>query len=285
VQQAAKIFQDGIASDIIKIGNLVTNKERFVKRRQRLVGPSGQTLKAIELLTGCYVLVQGNTVSAMGSYQGLKQVRKVVEDCMHNIHPVYNIKALMIKRELQKDPEMAHENWDRFLPKFKAQRPVGVKRKKKRPIEPKKKRALFPPPQTPRKVDLEMETGEYFMKETERKKIKAKAKADQQDQRMAVRTAEKEARYVAPKETKKRAAISAEKATGGPVKDREEKRDLQAAVAKLKARALKPASTAPKASKAQDFILQGGKRPREEANDVEKVEQRPQKRRRAADDD
>merc|ERR1712136_352817 len=123
---------------------------------------------AIELLSQCCVLVQGQTVSVMGSIKGIKQVRRIIEDCFNNIHPIYHIKELMIRRELEKDPELKNENWERFLPSFKKR---NVQRKKLK-VKKKKNRDVFPPLPVPRKEDLQMETGEYFLNEQERLKKK-----------------------------------------------------------------------------------------------------------------
>ncbi|KAJ3032598.1 ribosomal RNA assembly protein krr1 [Rhizophlyctis rosea] len=196
-QQASKVLEDGVACDIIKIGNILRNKERFVKRRQRLIGPNGNTLKAIELLTKCYVMVQGNTVSAMGPHKGLKEVRRIVIDCMKNIHPIYHIKELMIKRELAKDEKLKTESWDRFLPHFKRK---NVKLPKK-PKAPKKERALFPPAQTPRKVDLQIESGEYFLSQTEKSAMDLQKKKEAQAEHAVKRQAERNRAFVAPQET------------------------------------------------------------------------------------
>lgn len=98
VPQAIKILEDGMAMDVIKINGMVRNRAKFAKRRQRILGPNGSTLKALELLTGCYVLVQGNTVATMGGYKGLKELRRVIEDCMKNIHPIYHIKVCIPSR-------------------------------------------------------------------------------------------------------------------------------------------------------------------------------------------
>ncbi|KAG2345088.1 hypothetical protein BDR05DRAFT_881310 [Suillus weaverae] len=224
ITQAQKVLQDDVACDIIKIGNLVRNKDRFVKRRQRIIGPDGSTLKAIELLTQCYVLVQGNTVSVMGPFKSLKEVRRIVLDCMKNIHPIYRIKELMIRRELAKDPKLATESWDRFLPKFRkqhlktsektskkneklaakdeARKAVGLdassSTKKEKPT--KKVYTPFPPPQQPRKVDFQLESGEYFLKPHEREAREIQQRKQKQAEATLKRRAERAEVYVAPKE-------------------------------------------------------------------------------------
>ncbi|EPX74099.1 rRNA processing protein Mis3 [Schizosaccharomyces octosporus yFS286] len=199
--QAIKIMQDGVACDIIKIGNVVRNKERFVKRRQRLVGNNGQTLKALELLTQCYILVQGTTVAAMGGYKGLKELRRIVEDCMHNIHPIYHIKELMIKRELAKDPTLVNESWDRFLPQFKKR---NVARRKPVKIKEKKDYTPFPPPQQPSKLDLEIESGEYFLKKEEKERKIRSEKREKQKEKQKLREEEREKAFVPPEEPVKK---------------------------------------------------------------------------------
>ena len=197
-EQAIKVLQDNIACDIIKIGKMVHSRERFVRRRQRLVGPSGSTLKAIELLSDCYILIQGNTVAAIGPYKGLQHVRNIVEDCMKNIHPVYNIKALMIKRELAKDPNLKNESWDRFLPQFKSKN--LSKRKKPFKIRKKKDYTPFPPPQPMSKVDEQLLSGEYFIKEAERKAMKRREKLRKQQEAQMEREIRRNKSFIAPEE-------------------------------------------------------------------------------------
>ncbi|KAK4254610.1 hypothetical protein QN277_009967 [Acacia crassicarpa] len=195
--QAIKVLDDEFQCDIIKISGLVRNKERFVKRRQHLMGPNSATLKALEILTGCYILIQGGTVSAVGSFKGLKQVRRIVEECMLNVmHPVYNIKILMMKKELEKNPELANENWDRFLPKFKKKnvKQKKVKAKKKKPYTP------FPPPQPPTKEDIELETGEYFLSEKRRSAKIWQEKQEKQAQKVAENKRKREEAFIPPKE-------------------------------------------------------------------------------------
>ena len=200
VQQALKILQDDMYTDIIKIGGLVRNKERFVKRRQRLLGPDGATLKALELLTNCYILVQGNTVAAMGSHKGLKQVRQVVIDCMKNIHPIYHIKTLMIKKELAKDPNLSKEDWSRFLPKF--QKKNTSKRRVPRVVRDTTKKVYtpFPPAPMPSKVDLQIASGEYFMNEAQREQKKKEEKKKVAKENSMQKKLQRESEFVPPSE-------------------------------------------------------------------------------------
>ncbi|KAJ2552750.1 ribosomal RNA assembly protein krr1 [Coemansia sp. RSA 1933] len=248
--QAVKILEDDVTCEVIKIGNLVNNKERFVKRRQRLLGPNGNTLKAIELLTGCYIMIQGSTVSAMGSFRGLKEVHRIVEDCMKNIHPIYHIKELMIRKELAKDPKLANESWDRFLPRFKKR---NIKQKKPKTTEnttKKKKSGEANPEFTPRKIDLELMSGEYFLKPDEKRAREMERKNKASAENMAKKNAERNKDFVAPKEadaTKKRKGV--DKA--------DEKKQMESLMNKFKSKASEREESKRGSSDVASYIVDG----------------------------
>ncbi|OAF70110.1 hypothetical protein A3Q56_02140 [Intoshia linei] len=192
-EKAITVMNDDVFCDIIKIGRLVNNRERFIRRRQRLVGTKGCTLKAIELLTECYVLVQGNTVSVIGNHKGIKKARKIVVDAMNNVHPVYTIKSLMVQKELENDDKLRNEDWSRFLPKFKKQNKKTTKIKIKN-----KKKELYPPLPPMSKIDKQLESGEFFMNKELQKKAIINRKKEQHKQKSKERINKRKQDFIAP---------------------------------------------------------------------------------------
>lgn len=175
----------------------------------------------------------------MGSYKGLKEVRRIIIDCMNNIHPIYRIKELMIRRELAKDPKLANESWDRFLPsesafilrltpefqkrhlktsektarknaaieRKEAARaenpnaiPVAASESSAPPAKKKKVYTPFPPPQQPSKLDLQLASGEYFLKPTEKDAIEKRKREDRQKEKAQEKRATREEAFIAPPE-------------------------------------------------------------------------------------
>uniref|UniRef100_A0A0X3PTW3 KRR1 small subunit processome component n=1 Tax=Schistocephalus solidus TaxID=70667 RepID=A0A0X3PTW3_SCHSO len=193
---AARVLEDEVFADIIEIK--LRNRERFVKRRSRLIGDEGNTLKAIELATNCYVMVQGKTVAAVGPYDGLKKVRQVVNDCIYdNIHPAYYIKRFVIIQKLMADPTKKNVSWDKYLPRIKKK--TLSRRRKPHKIRKKPEYTPFPPPQQPSKVDIELEKGTYFLAESERKKAKRASKVENSEETSKKRQLEKRAvAYIPP---------------------------------------------------------------------------------------
>lgn len=119
---------------------------------------------------------------------------------MKNVHPIYNIKALMIKRELAKDPKLRNESWERFLPKFVSK--SLSKRKQPMKKKQKKKYTPFPPPQTESKVDKLLASGEYFLKDDQRKKKKHEEKLLKQQEANKSREERRKKAFEAPQEPK-----------------------------------------------------------------------------------
>jgi ribosomal RNA assembly protein len=138
----------------------------------------------------------------MGPYKGLKQVRNVVIDCMKNVHPIYHIKTMMIKKELAKDPALANEDWSRFLPKFTKK--STSKRRKPHVVSEKKPYTPFPPAPAQSKVDMQLESGEYFINEAQRLAKKKAEKRMQSKERAQENRLAREAEFVPPEEDEMR---------------------------------------------------------------------------------
>ncbi|KAL6346947.1 hypothetical protein AAG906_006007 [Vitis piasezkii] len=179
-KDAIKILNDEMQCNIIKMNKFVhtcnlqwptptlLQQERFVKRRQHLVGPNSSTLKALEILTGCYILVQVHC---------LKQVRRVLEDCIQNkMHPVYHVKqnCILLCMHLVFNFSICVVTSFPFINFFTS---FKVKSKEKKPYTP------FPPPQPLSKVDLQLESGEYFLGDQKKFAKKWQHKLEKQTQK------------------------------------------------------------------------------------------------------
>lgn len=120
---------------------------------------------------------------------------------MNNIHPIYHIKELMVKRELAKDPELANENWERYLPHFK-KRTLSKRRVPAR-INDKSKKVYtpFPPPREKSKVDLQIESGEYFLGRQAKERQVKEAREEKMREKMEEKRKSREADFIPPDET------------------------------------------------------------------------------------
>lgn len=115
LENCINLLEDGVFSEIIYINVLTKNPTAYENRRNRLSNP--KVLKALEILSKTKITVGTKTVCVVGDHDGIDVVRSVVLKAFKNIHPAYEIKALMIKHKLNKDN--IEGNWDRFLPKIK----------------------------------------------------------------------------------------------------------------------------------------------------------------------
>lgn len=110
-----------------------------------------------------------------------------------------------------KDPELASENWERFLPNFKKRtlskrkKPLKVTDKSKKPYTP------FPPPQEKSKIDLQIESGEYFLgKQAKERAIKEQREEKQRDKQAEKKMA-RQKEYIPPQENGESAPVKVKK--------------------------------------------------------------------------
>ncbi len=105
-----------------------------------------------------------------------------------------------VKRELAKDPDLANESWDRFLPNYKKRSlnrrrvPFKVTDKSKKTYTP------FPNAPEPIRVDRQLEAGEYHIGRDAKKRVAQEERLEKQKARKEERKRERERDFVAPDE-------------------------------------------------------------------------------------
>ena len=147
---AAEVLEEDIFSDIIPTHLLCSNEKTFERRKHRILNP--KILKALELLTKCKVFISGKVACVVGNFRGLTDAKSVLISCFENLHPVYAIKELIIKRKLAK--ENKEGDWSRFMPEIKK---THAKKKVKARTP-----GGMPEEIAPTKEDIARETGEYY---------------------------------------------------------------------------------------------------------------------------
>ena len=99
-----------------------------------------------------------------------------------------------------KDPELKNENWERFLPHFKKRtlskrkKPLKITDKSKKPYTP------FPPPQEKSKVDLQIESGEYFLGRQAMERAAKEKREEQQREKQTKKEMVRQKDFVPPQE-------------------------------------------------------------------------------------
>jgi ribosomal RNA assembly protein len=96
------------------------------------------------------------------------------------------------------DPNLSQEDWSRFLPQFKKK--TTSKRKKPHEVSVKKSYTPFPPAPTPSKIDLQLDSGEYFLNEQQREAKKKAEKRSAAKEKSSEKKKQRDEEFEAPDE-------------------------------------------------------------------------------------